>query len=241
MDGASLKQALHQQGINLRYLGHVIKAINQSEHKERLRHIMVSFVSTKWPTLNQTWWCHHSSNCALYCPSFCVQQRLAIGEIFIRSTRRVFNSFLQVLCNIMSWACQCLSTSKVGGDEIAAGVGPTRSTKEWTAASGSCLCRAWMCLVSLQLSVTSSAAYWFPTSRPLLWGRRRKRSQGGVAEGPGPPKARPGARSRGLSCGTWSARMLLRHTTSLTASGEDIRFVCSYLMFTGYAMAQCQF
>ncbi|XP_018524789.1 clustered mitochondria protein homolog [Lates calcarifer] len=61
MDGASLKQALHQQGINLRYLGHVIKAINQSEHKERLRHIM----------------------------------RLVIGEIFIRSTRRVFNSFLQ--------------------------------------------------------------------------------------------------------------------------------------------------
>ncbi|XP_051278786.1 clustered mitochondria protein homolog isoform X2 [Dicentrarchus labrax] len=61
MDGASLKQGLHQRGINLRYLGHVIKAISQSEHKERLRHIM----------------------------------RLVIGEIFIRSTRRVFNSFLQ--------------------------------------------------------------------------------------------------------------------------------------------------
>ncbi|XP_040898738.1 clustered mitochondria protein homolog [Toxotes jaculatrix] len=61
MDGASLKQALHQRGINLRYLGHVIKAINQSEHKESLRHIM----------------------------------RTVIGEIFIRSTRRVFNNFLQ--------------------------------------------------------------------------------------------------------------------------------------------------
>ncbi|XP_023269367.1 clustered mitochondria protein homolog [Seriola lalandi dorsalis] len=61
MDGASLKQALHQRGINLRYLGHVIKAISQSEHKERLRHIM----------------------------------RSVIGDIFIRSTRRVFNSFLQ--------------------------------------------------------------------------------------------------------------------------------------------------
>ncbi|XP_008280230.1 clustered mitochondria protein homolog [Stegastes partitus] len=61
MDGASLKQELHKRGINLRYLGHVIKALNQSEHKERLRHI----------------------------------KRSVIGEIFIRSTRRVFNSFLQ--------------------------------------------------------------------------------------------------------------------------------------------------
>ncbi|KAK2837331.1 hypothetical protein Q5P01_014543 [Channa striata] len=61
MDGASLKQTLHQRGINLRYLGHVIKAINQSEDKERLRHIT----------------------------------RSVICEIFTRSTRRVFNSFLQ--------------------------------------------------------------------------------------------------------------------------------------------------
>lgn len=44
MDGASLKLALHQRGINLRYLGHVVKAISQSEHKDRLRHIMVSLI-----------------------------------------------------------------------------------------------------------------------------------------------------------------------------------------------------
>uniref|UniRef100_A0A8C5HH57 Clustered mitochondria protein homolog n=1 Tax=Gouania willdenowi TaxID=441366 RepID=A0A8C5HH57_GOUWI len=61
MDGASLKQALHQRGINLRYLGHVIKAICQSEDREHLRHIT----------------------------------RVAIGEVFIRSTRRVFNNFIQ--------------------------------------------------------------------------------------------------------------------------------------------------
>uniref|UniRef100_A0A3Q0SUS9 Si:ch211-166a6.5 n=1 Tax=Amphilophus citrinellus TaxID=61819 RepID=A0A3Q0SUS9_AMPCI len=61
MDGATLKNALHQRGINLRYLGHVIKAITQSEYKEHLRHIM----------------------------------RTVIAEIFIRSTKRVFNSFLQ--------------------------------------------------------------------------------------------------------------------------------------------------
>ncbi|TNN54977.1 Clustered mitochondria [Liparis tanakae] len=61
MDGVSLKQALHLRGINLRYLGHVITAISQSEQKEQLRHIL----------------------------------RLVIGEIFTRSTRRVFNNFLQ--------------------------------------------------------------------------------------------------------------------------------------------------
>uniref|UniRef100_A0A096LQ32 Clustered mitochondria protein homolog n=2 Tax=Poecilia formosa TaxID=48698 RepID=A0A096LQ32_POEFO len=44
MDGVSLKQALHQRGINLRYLGHVVKAISQSEHKEQLRHIMRSTI-----------------------------------------------------------------------------------------------------------------------------------------------------------------------------------------------------
>lgn len=43
MDGASLKQALHQRGINLRYLGHLLKAVSQSEHEKRLRHIKVCF------------------------------------------------------------------------------------------------------------------------------------------------------------------------------------------------------
>ncbi|XP_057687398.1 clustered mitochondria protein homolog [Corythoichthys intestinalis] len=63
MDGASLKEALHERGINLRYLGYVLKTINQSKHKERLRHIT----------------------------------RIVVGEILMRSTRRVFNSFLQGL------------------------------------------------------------------------------------------------------------------------------------------------
>jgi len=44
MDGESLKQALHQRGINLRYLGHVITTISQSEQKEQLRHILVSLI-----------------------------------------------------------------------------------------------------------------------------------------------------------------------------------------------------
>ncbi|XP_073766979.1 clustered mitochondria protein homolog [Danio rerio] len=39
MDGASLRQALHQKGINLRYLGHLISSISQSDFKHQLRHI----------------------------------------------------------------------------------------------------------------------------------------------------------------------------------------------------------
>lgn len=47
IEGASLKQVLHLKGINLRYLGHVAKAISHSEHKERLRHIMVWVLFSK--------------------------------------------------------------------------------------------------------------------------------------------------------------------------------------------------
>ncbi|XP_062854364.1 clustered mitochondria protein homolog [Trichomycterus rosablanca] len=39
IDGATLRQALHQKGINLRYLGHLISSISQSDNKTQLRHI----------------------------------------------------------------------------------------------------------------------------------------------------------------------------------------------------------
>lgn len=45
IDGATLRQALHQKGINLRYLGHLISSISQSDHKEQLRHITVRTIS----------------------------------------------------------------------------------------------------------------------------------------------------------------------------------------------------
>uniref|UniRef100_A0A672YDS7 Clustered mitochondria protein homolog n=1 Tax=Sphaeramia orbicularis TaxID=375764 RepID=A0A672YDS7_9TELE len=118
MDGASLKQALHLKGINLRYLGHVIKAISQSEHKERLRHIL----------------------------------RTAIGEIFLRSTKRTFNSFLQgvevpSLSAAVSHFLCCLlvphfTPTNVGEDtkkksrRRGRGAGPSESTP-WSTLTGS--------------------------------------------------------------------------------------------------------
>lgn len=91
MDGATLKNALHQRGINLRYLGHVVKVIAQSEHKEHLRHIMVRLTLKTKPNS-----VIYGDAAFLHAPS-CFHQRTAVAEIFIRSTRRVFNSFLQVL------------------------------------------------------------------------------------------------------------------------------------------------
>ncbi|XP_029103008.1 clustered mitochondria protein homolog isoform X2 [Scleropages formosus] len=39
VDGVTLCQAMHQRGINLRYLGQLARVLDQSEDKERLRHI----------------------------------------------------------------------------------------------------------------------------------------------------------------------------------------------------------
>ncbi|KAG7489609.1 hypothetical protein JOB18_016073 [Solea senegalensis] len=117
MDGASLKEALHQRGISLRYLGHVMKAISDSEHKESLRHIL----------------------------------RSVVGEIFIRSTRRVFNNFLQgvdvpSLCAAISHFLCCLLvphfTPTTGGEDTkkksrrrGRGAGPSESLP-WSTLTG---------------------------------------------------------------------------------------------------------
>ncbi|MBN3306854.1 CLU protein, partial [Amia calva] len=39
LDGSSLTWVLHQRGINIRYLGKVVRAVHQSQHSERLTHI----------------------------------------------------------------------------------------------------------------------------------------------------------------------------------------------------------
>lgn len=100
LDGASLKQALHQRGINLRYLGHLIKAISQPEHEGSLRHIMVCLTGS---LMSQSPWLNYSPDLLWHLFSHCLYQRVAVGEMFIRSSRRVFNSFLQVSRCIHLW------------------------------------------------------------------------------------------------------------------------------------------
>lgn len=42
MDGASLTEALHQRGINVRYLGTVLDFVDNMSPKAQLEHIYVS-------------------------------------------------------------------------------------------------------------------------------------------------------------------------------------------------------
>lgn len=41
MDGATLTEALHQRGINVRYLGSVLEFVEKTPAKEQLEHIYV--------------------------------------------------------------------------------------------------------------------------------------------------------------------------------------------------------
>uniref|UniRef100_A0A3Q4GD51 Clustered mitochondria protein homolog n=1 Tax=Neolamprologus brichardi TaxID=32507 RepID=A0A3Q4GD51_NEOBR len=84
MDGATLKNALHQRGINLRYLGHVVKAIVQSEHKEHLRHIMVRLTLKTKNELKPPFMSLHFLSCMLV-PHF---PPTSVGEDTKKKSRR---------------------------------------------------------------------------------------------------------------------------------------------------------
>lgn len=49
MDGASLTEALHQRGINVRYLGTVLEFMEKTPAKAQLEHIYVSLIPQIWP------------------------------------------------------------------------------------------------------------------------------------------------------------------------------------------------
>ena len=42
MDGATLTEALHQRGINIRYLGNVLEFVDKTPAKAQLEHFYVS-------------------------------------------------------------------------------------------------------------------------------------------------------------------------------------------------------
>ncbi|XP_041095955.1 clustered mitochondria protein homolog [Polyodon spathula] len=45
IDGATLTEALHQRGINLRYMGRIAELVSQSENKQRLQHVYRLLIS----------------------------------------------------------------------------------------------------------------------------------------------------------------------------------------------------
>lgn len=42
MDGVTMTSALHRRGVNVRYLGAVLRELERDENKEKLTHIRVS-------------------------------------------------------------------------------------------------------------------------------------------------------------------------------------------------------
>lgn len=42
MDGVTMTSALHRRGVNVRYLGFVLRELERDESKERLTHIQVN-------------------------------------------------------------------------------------------------------------------------------------------------------------------------------------------------------
>lgn len=45
MDGLALTSALHRRGVNVRYLGAILRELERSENKERLNHIQVNYLA----------------------------------------------------------------------------------------------------------------------------------------------------------------------------------------------------
>ena len=52
MDGATLTEALHQRGINVRYLGTVLEFVDKTPAKTQLEHFYVSLIPQIWTLLS---------------------------------------------------------------------------------------------------------------------------------------------------------------------------------------------
>lgn len=92
MDGATLTEALHQRGINVRYLGSVLEFVDKTPAKAQLEHFYVS-VKTVMIVLGLLIPCSQTDIllCCLY-PS----QRIGISELITRCAKHIFKTYLQV-------------------------------------------------------------------------------------------------------------------------------------------------
>lgn len=92
MDGATLTEALHQRGINVRYLGSVLEFVDKTPAKAQLEHFYVS-VKTVMIVLGllvprlQT-------DILLF--RFYSSQRIGISELITRCAKHIFKTYLQV-------------------------------------------------------------------------------------------------------------------------------------------------
>lgn len=91
MDGATLTEALHQRGINVRYLGSVLEFVDKTPAKAQLEHFYVGAnpVTTVCSLLLL---CSHTNVLLFISPS----QRIGISELITRCAKHIFKTYLQV-------------------------------------------------------------------------------------------------------------------------------------------------
>lgn len=91
MDGATLTEALHQRGINVRYLGTVLEFVDKTPAKTQLEHFYVSLVIAH---LNDYAPFSPKNNHPDLFPS--LLQRIGIMELITRCAKHIFKTYLQV-------------------------------------------------------------------------------------------------------------------------------------------------
>lgn len=97
MDGATLTEALHQRGINVRYLGTVLEFVDKTLAKDQLEHFYVSLICPKLEHCHQTRFsCRYNCTDASFSPA---SQRIGIIELITRCAKHIFKTYLQV-CKI---------------------------------------------------------------------------------------------------------------------------------------------
>lgn len=93
MDGATFAEALHQRGINMRYLGNVLEFVDKMPAKPQLEHVYVSQGSQIWQMIFFFFPCvKYAGPLLFYLPL----QRIGITELITRCTKHIFKTYLQV-------------------------------------------------------------------------------------------------------------------------------------------------
>lgn len=89
MDGLTLTAALHQRGVNVRYLGTLLMELERLEEKGRLRHVQVVTAVTHDHCVVFVFGGFPLELCSFL-------QRISLSEIIVRSAKHIFRTFLQV-------------------------------------------------------------------------------------------------------------------------------------------------
>lgn len=206
MDGATLTEALHQRGINVRYLGNVLEFVDKMPAKPQLDHFYVC---------NKALYSYIIFFCFLvrYLIHFPLLQRIGITELITRCTKHIFKTYLQVSSPGVTFLWILFFFTYF----------------LWSANVSVCVradCRVSSFRLCLLQWATSWTASWalsqmpWPTCLQMSWSRARKTKRDGTGclEEETTP---PGPAWPQVNCGRTSAQRL-GLITILLYSGEEL-------------------